>query len=200
MNRKNIVIVMSLCLAIIWVSEGFAQQYHALKKAQKSQVFEATLDFIDNGGSFNLFEEEKAILKKGKLSIKLKLLNDNCAYEITTLTRIIFKVSPSKELLFNRITVTMPFLDDYVKGRLTDEFTAAMDGGEIDDAKRDATLNLTNREGDVTSTWNILGWHIESFDFPTFDSKDDSQLIQQVTIRAEKIVRADDDDDNNDNE
>lgn len=34
-----------------------------------------------------------------------------------------------------------------------------------------------------------LSWYVENFNFPTFDSKSDSQLIQYVTIRIEKFIK-----------
>ncbi len=34
-----------------------------------------------------------------------------------------------------------------------------------------------------------LSWHVESFNFPTFNSKSDAQLIQYVTIRIEKFIK-----------
>ena len=83
--------------------------------------------------------------------------------------------------------------------RLIKEFMAAMDDDKISGDKPNGTLYLRDRGSDETSRWSILGWHIESFDFPTLNAKDDSQLIQYVTIRVEKFGR-EDDDDNNDNE
>ena len=38
------------------------------------------------------------------------------------------------------------------------------------------SITLTNRGSEVTSNYDIMGWHIESFDFPTLDSKESSQL------------------------
>jgi hypothetical protein len=133
-------------------------------------------------------------LKNGKLLIEHKLISNDDASEISKITEIIFKVPSSDELLFNQIIVTMPFLDGYAKDRLIKEFMAAMDEGKISGDKPNGTLYLVERGGNKTSTWNILGWHIESFDFPTLNSKDNSQLIQNVTIRVEKFGREDDDD------
>jgi len=55
--------------------------------------------------------------------------------------------------------------------------------GEADPKDDDELIDAYGDEYDT------LGWHIESFNFPTFDSKSDSQLIQHVTIRIEKFIR-----------
>jgi len=198
-GRKYIFIVLGLCLAVTWGIKGFAKQYQKLNDSQTSPVLEATVDFEENGQIYNLLKDGNAKLKKGKLFIKHNLLSNNDVGEITKLTEIFFKFPPSDELLFNQIIVTMPFLEGYAKDRLIKEFMAAMDDGQIDGDKPNGKLYLTDRESNETSTWNILGWHIESFNFPTLDSKDNTQLIQEVTIRVEKVERSDDDD-NNDNE
>ena len=199
MDRKYLFTVLGLCFAVTWASESFSQRYQKLSKAQKSPVLEATLDFKENGQIYNLLKEGNAKLKNGRLLIEHKLLGNNDASETTKITEIIFRFHPSDELLFNQIVVTMPFLEGYAKERLIKEFMAAMDDDKISGDKPNGTLYLTDRGSDETSRWSILGWHIESFDFPTLSAKDDSQLIQHVTIRVEKFGR-EDDDDNNDNE
>jgi hypothetical protein len=199
MVRKYFFIVLGLCLAATWVIKGFAQQHQKLNIAQTKPVLTATIDFEENGQIFNLLKEGYAKLNTGKLLIEHNTLSKNDASEITKITEIIFKVPPSDELLFSRIVVTMPFLEGYVKDRLIKEFMTAMEDSEIPGDKPNGKLYLTDREGNKTSTWNILGWHIESFNFPTLDSKDNTQLIQYVTIRVEKFGR-EDEDDNNDNE
>jgi hypothetical protein len=176
------------------VSEGFTQQNHASKNAQEAQGLEASLYLEEDGQIYTLIEGGKAKLKKGKLRISYELPSDNEVNEITKSTRIIFKVNPSAELLFHQIIVTMPYFEGYARERLIKEFMAAVDDSDIGGLKPNGWLDIRNSEGDVTSTWNILSWHIESFVFPTLDSKDDTQLTQYVTIRAEKFLRVDDPD------
>jgi len=86
-------------------------------------------------------------------------------------------------------TITMTFKcepksKDWIQ-RVKDQYE-----GNLAGAKPNGGFELTNRKGEVTSTWNILAWHIESFAFPTLDAKDNSQLMQEVTIRVEKVERA----------
>lgn len=62
--------------------------------------------------------------------------------------------------------------------------------GALAGAKPNGFITLTNRAGCDTATWNVMAWHVERFDFPTLNAKDDSQLIQYVTIRVEKFIKA----------
>jgi hypothetical protein len=194
MSRKSLITVLGLCLAVAWVSEGFTHQSYASKKAQETQTFEASLYFEEDGQIYTVIESGKAKLKKGKLRISYELLIDNDVNELTKVTEIIIKVNPSAELPFNQIIVTMPYLDGYARQRLIKEFMAAMDDDEIEGAKPNGWVDIRDSQGVDLSTWNILAWHIESFDFPTLDSKDETQLHQSMTIRAEKFLKEDDED------
>lgn len=56
--------------------------------------------------------------------------------------------------------------------------------------KPNGQFELFDRKGDVTSTWTISRWHLETFQMPILDSKDNSQMVQEVTIRPEMVERA----------
>ncbi len=75
-------------------------------------------------------------------------------------------------------TISMEFK---VEPKSTDWINIVRDQyeGNIGGAKPNGAVELTED----------LSWHIESFNFPTFDSKSDTQLIQYVTIRIEKFIR-----------
>jgi hypothetical protein len=88
------------------------------------------------------------------------------------------------EAPFDSIEITLPRLSGGNKERLVKQYE-----GKIRGKKPTGAVWLTDRAGKVVSRWNIYGWHIEKFDFPTLDSKDNSQLIQNVVIRTEKISR-----------
>lgn len=83
---------------------------------------------------------------------------------------------------FDSIQITLPRLSGGNKERLVKQYE-----GKIRGKKPTGEVRLTDRAGKVMSRWNLLSWHIEQFDFPTLDSKDNSQLIQTVVIRTEKI-------------
>jgi len=85
---------------------------------------------------------------------------------------------------FNSIEITLPRLSGENRERLVKQYEGKIRGG-----KPRGAIWLTNNAGTVTASWDILGWHIEKFDFPTLDSKDNSQLIQNVVIRTEKVTR-----------
>lgn len=99
-----------------------------------------------------------------------KYSTDTCHVDNYGTISMTFKVEPKSKDWINRVK------DQYE--------------GNIAGAKPNGGFELTNRKGETTSTWNILGWHIESFNFPTLDAKDDSQLMQEVVIRVEKVERA----------
>ena len=88
------------------------------------------------------------------------------------------------EIPFDSIEITLPRLSGSNKERLVKQYE-----GKIRGKKPTGAVWLTDRAGKVIARWDISRWHIEKFDFPTLDSKDNSQLIQNVVIRTEKISR-----------
>jgi hypothetical protein len=82
-------------------------------------------------------------------------------------------------------TISMEFK---MEPKLTDWITRVISEGYQEGGVNDKYFRVSDDELDTI--YSILGWHIESFNFPAFDSKSDSQLIQYVTIRIEKFTKA----------
>ncbi len=100
-----------------------------------------------------------------------------------TVIKVIFAdKARAADVPFDSIQITLPRLSGGNKERLVKQYE-----GKIRGKKPTGEVRLTDRAGKVLSRWNLLSWHIEQFDFPTLDSKDNSQLIQTVVIRTEKI-------------
>lgn len=66
--------------------------------------------------------------------------------------------------------------------------------GQNASAKPNGAVGLTPGVSTDPGEWNIMAWHVERFDFPTLNAKDDSQLIEYVTIQVSRDVPDDDDD------
>ena len=178
MKSKPWILCLVSCTLVILLSGSMsAVDFSKLTKAKFSlNIGGKACKFVDGG---------TARIKNGVLYITHRALRNPSSAKPRTIIKVHFATrAKTAELPFSSIEITVPRLAGENKKRLVKQYE-----GKIRGKKPTGAVWLTNRSGNVTASWNISYWHIERFDFPTLDSKDDSQLIQNVVIRTEKITR-----------
>jgi len=157
----------------------------SVSAADLSKLTKAKFTLNIGGKACKFVDGGTARIKNGVLYITHRALRNPASSKPRTVIRVHFadKAGAAKEP-FRSIEITVPRLAGENKKRLVKQYE-----GKIRGKKLTGAVMLTNRSGNETASWNIMYWHIEKFDFPTLDSKDNSQLIQNVVIRTEKITR-----------
>ncbi len=178
MNSKPWILCLVICTLVILLSGSVsATDFSKLTKAKFTlNIGGKTCNFVNAG---------TGRIKNGVLYISHHALRTQSSSKPRTIIKVhLGAVAKAAEVPFSSIEITLPRLSGENKERLVNQYEGKIRGG-----RPRGTIWLTNNAGTVTATWNIYGWHIESFDFPTLDSKDNSQLIQNIVIRVEKFTR-----------
>lgn len=137
------------------------------------------------GKACNFVDGGQARIENGVLYITHPALRSRSRSKPRTVIKVHFADKARvADVPFSSIEITVPRLSGENKKRLVKQYE-----GKIRGKKPTGAVWLTDRAGKVVSRWNILNWHIEKFDLPTLNSKDNSQLIENVVIRTEKVDR-----------
>lgn len=151
----------------------------------QSKITKAKFTLTIGGKVCKFVDGGPAAIKNGVLTITHPSLRSRSSSKPRTIIRIHFAdKARGADMPFGSIEISLPRLSGGNRDRLVKQYE-----GKIRGKKPTGAVWLTDRAGKVISCWNIMNWHIEKFDFPTLDSKDDSQLIQTVVIRTEKVSR-----------
>lgn len=178
MNSKPWILCLVICtLAILLSGSVSATDLSKLTKAKFTlNIGGKACKFVDGG---------TARIKNGVLYITHRALRTPSSSKPRTIIKVHFAdKARAAEVPFGSIEITLPRLSGGNKERLVKQYE-----GKIRGSKPNGAVWLTDSAGTVTARWNILNWHIEKFDFPTLDAKDNSQLIQYVVVRTERISR-----------
>ena len=156
-----------------------------MSAADLSKLTKAKFTLNIGGKACKFVDGGTARIKNGVLYITHRSLRNPASSKPKTIIKVHFATrAKTAELPFSSIEITLPRLSGENKKRLVKQYE-----GKIRGKKPTGAVLLTNRSGNVTASWNISYWHIESFDLPTLDSKDNSQLIENIVIRTEKVTR-----------
>ncbi len=178
MNSKTWILCLVICTAGFLLSgSADATDTSKLTKAKFTlNIGGKPCTFVDGGD---------ARVKNGVLYITHPALKSSSSSKPRTVIKVhIADYARAAEVSFGSIEITVPRLSGKIRGRLVKQYE-----GKIQGKKPTGSVSLKGRGGRVTDNWNILGWHIENYDLPTLDSKDNSQLIETVVIRTEKFSR-----------
>lgn len=178
MNSKPRIFFLVICTLAIVLS-GCAST------SNPSKITKAKFTLNIGGKACKFVDGGTARIMNGVLYITHPSVRSRSSSKPRTVIRVHFvDKARAADVPFSSIEITLPRLSGGNKERLVKQYE-----GKIRGKKPTGAVWLTDRAGKVMSRWNLLGWHIEKFDFPTLDSKDNSQLIQNVVIRTEKISR-----------
>ncbi len=178
MNSKPRIFCLVICTLAIVLS-GYAST------SNLSKITKAKFTLNIGGKACTFVDGGTARIQNHVLYITHPSVRSRSSSKPRTVIRIHFAdKARAADVPFNSIEITLPRLSGGNKERLVKQYE-----GKIRGKKPTGAVRLTDRAGNITSSWNIYGWHIEKFDFPTLNSKDNSQLIQNVVIRTEKISR-----------
>jgi len=178
MNSKPRIFCLVICILTI-LSSGWASTSNLTK------ITKAKFTLNIGGKACKFVDGGTARITNRVLYITHPSLRSRSSSKPRTVIRVQFADKASTtQVPFDSIQITLPRLSGGNKERLVRQYE-----GKIRGEKPSGAVWLTDRAGKVMSCWNLLSWHIEQFDLPTLDSKDNSQLIQNVVIRTEKITR-----------
>ncbi len=178
MNIKPRIFCLVICILAIVLS-GWAST------SNLSKITKAKFTLNIGGKACTFVDGGTARIMNGVLYITHPSMRSRSSSKPRTVIRIHFAdKARAADVSFSSIEITLPRLSGGNKERLVKQYE-----GKIRGKKPTGEVRLTDRAGKVMSCWNLIGWHIEQFDFPTLDSKDNSQLIQTVVIRTEKFSR-----------
>ncbi len=178
MNSKPWVLCLVICAVALLLSGS-------VKDTDLSKLTKAKFTLNIGGKTCKFVDGGTARIKNGVLHITHPSLKSQSKSKQKTIIKVHFaSQAKAAEVPFGSIEITIPRLSGENKERLVKQYE-----GKIRGKKPTGAVRLTNKAGNMTAHWNILGWHIEDFDLPTLNSKDNSQLIQYVVIRTEKVDR-----------